>query len=109
MMTAQSHDLTAAEILAMCRFAIPVNTDIEQAIKAHGMSLATEDRQLQQFTLRAVILAALPTLNDMRRQVDYLTALPLEVWNPWAGVSRESIRENTLAGIARNITVMRMN
>jgi len=104
-----SDDMTAAEILAMCRFAIPVNTDIDQAIEAHTTALTMDDRKLQQFTLRAVVLATLPSSNEARRQIDYLTALPLEAWNPWAGVSRESIREDTLRGLSRNITFMWAN
>ena len=69
---------------------IPVNVDVGLAITAFHLR-PCED------TLRLVVLARTPEIEDLQRQLDFLTALPETVWP--AGC-----RDATLDGMSRNIT-----
>lgn len=102
-----SSDLDVADILSMCaRSAIPVNTRSDIAIAAHQTAFAAylvagapatgESFDLATSTLRAVVLAWAPTLDDDRARLAYLGGLPMTAWCSWRKHSAESIRQETL-------------
>ena len=84
------------EVLSQCtRGYVPVNLDIGLAIAAHQQSPSAS-------TLQAVVLARMPTIEDMRRQLDYLTALPDAEWpDPLGG---EEYRYAVLSMVRSNIS-----
>ena len=102
-----STELDTADILAACMTHVPVNVRVNQAIAAHRIASGAsqgdpEARQLAMFTLRAVILARTPELDDYRAQLDYLTALPEVAWPENGKWSAQVCREATLAAIVRS-------
>jgi hypothetical protein len=86
------------EILHRCaEGVVPVNVDTGLAIKAHRQAPSAN-------MLFTVILARQPTVEGMRRQLDYLVGLPIKAWE---GVPDwEEHREGTLAAISRAIAWM---
>jgi non-ribosomal peptide synthetase component F len=62
-------------------------------------------RRLAMYALRAIIAASTPSADDHRAQLDYLSELPEAAWESWYDVSVLSSREETLAWIARNISL----
>ncbi|MGB3271825.1 MAG: hypothetical protein WBA66_02855 [Xanthobacteraceae bacterium] len=95
---------------------IPVNTDVEVAIEAHQVAIERwrknrddSDQSLAWLTLRAITLASTPTMESVRRQIDYLTALPMDAWE-CTHVEREcsaaDYREQMLDCIARDLATM---
>ena len=74
-----------------------VNEHLDVAIAAHQDALRDGDAELAHLLLRVVVLAKTANLTDLRRLLDYLTALPTTAWPDGY------MREPTLAGIARSI------
>lgn len=79
---------------------------LAHAHEAHRLAFADDDRSLAAYAIRAVIFAATKTREQAQRQVDYLSALPIEAWEGLVGDEPEAVREETLAMCARTIAVM---
>ncbi|OSI68893.1 hypothetical protein [Bradyrhizobium canariense] len=86
------------------------NLPVEVAIDVHratGRQCAAPDdeqsRSAMHFALQSVLFAATPTAEDLRRQLDYVSALPVESW-AWSGKAPEIAREEWLRGISRCLT-----
>lgn len=79
---------------------MPVNVNVGVAIDAHRQALKDLREPRTTYALRAVILAAVPTSDDIKRQLDYLTDLPDIVWASYGG---PDIREATLRAITRSL------
>ena len=94
---------TVPDVVAVCTAAngmVPVNVDIGIAIAAHEQWPCAN-------TLYTVILARMPTVTDMQRQLDYLTGLPSKAWRDvpqW-----EAHREATVSAIRRGIASVFVN
>ena len=70
----QSRDLDVAGVIRQCAIGwVPVNVSVDVAIAAHR-AVGTEN------ALRVLILAMTPTVEDCRKQLDYLAALPESAW-----------------------------
>lgn len=95
--TIENCDLGVGDLLYRCNFCVPVNCRVETAIDAHRQSMKDGTEPRTGYALRAVVMAMTPTLDDARRQLDYLTDLPEKAWP-----SIEH-REETLRAMARNI------
>jgi len=106
-------DVQTLNILSMCFLgAIPANADIDCAIDAHRMAFEQfsrtrneDDHRLAAYAIRAVVYAALPTREHAQRQIDYLTALPMEAWHRVISLDAADLRETTLAMCARSIAM----
>ena len=73
---------------------VPVNVDVDLAIKAH--------QQLPcEYTLYVVVLACRPTLAEEQRQLDYLISLPDKAWE--AVPNWQVYQPEVLAVIRRSI------
>lgn len=97
--TISSCDLDAAGILHRCQWSVPVNCDVEAAIKASLKAFDPWDHRIAYHALRAVILAATPTLEASQRQIDYLDSLPDIAW--WG--FPKGAQADTVAAIRRSI------
>ncbi|QDM27498.1 hypothetical protein FNL56_16255 [Tardiphaga sp. vice304] len=95
---ADPRELDAAAVIERCvNGFIPVNVLPDVAIAAHRQ-LATP------FTLRAVILACTPTVDDSRALLDYLANLPDGAWRSLGmPIPYQDFRESTLAALRRSI------
>lgn len=95
-------ELDVPAVLRMCKAAAPANLPVETAIAAHLKSLdpwlcpVVSDN-----ALRAVILAATPTIDDSRRQLAHLESLPDCAWPVGAGEYEN--RMAAIDGIRRSI------
>jgi hypothetical protein len=105
-------EFNAHEIIERCKVCIPVNARVEAAVAAHRIAFAEyqqyggrDARRLAMYALRAIIAASTPSADDHRAQLDYLSELPEAAWESWNDVSVLSSREETLAWIARNISL----
>lgn len=101
-------DWTAAGILKACSSYIPVNAPVLLAIEAHKRatrkpSTSAAERDVAEYTLRAIILAAAINVRQMQRQLDYLSALPRTAWPSAEDRSAAEVRKTTLAGFKRGI------
>ena len=81
---------------------LAVNAPLSGAIMAHQKAFRQGDHELAHLLLRSVVMAKTGTVNDARRMLDYLTALPIEAW-PSQGGDPAVVRDETLAGIRRSI------
>lgn len=100
--------LDAADILAACVDYVPVNVRVDQAIAAHRIAWSApqddpEARQLAMFVLRTIVVARTPDVDDLRAQLDYLTALPVTAWPSGENYTKQECRDETLAAIRRSI------
>ncbi|MET4364294.1 hypothetical protein ABIB06_004893 [Bradyrhizobium sp. LB8.2] len=94
-----STQTTADPLKAGARF-VPVNWPLDEAIEFHRVA----DGQHQEwFALQTILFAATPTVDDLRRQLNYVSVLPLAVW-AWPGRDAETTRETWLRGITRCLT-----
>ena len=82
---------------------LPVNEDLDAAIEAHQEAQRQGDHELAHLLLRSIVMARATSRSDMKRMLDYLTALPIEAWPPQGGDPAD-IRDETLAGLRRSIT-----
>lgn len=99
---AAARELDVPAVLRMCSAAAPANLPVETAIAAHLKSLDPWRDQPQSWNaLRAVILAATPTIEDSRRQLAYLERLPDAAWP--VGVGEYESRMAVMASIRRSI------
>jgi hypothetical protein len=103
-------DLDVDGILEMCaKPAVPVNVRVGVAIAAHRIAFADFQARgkpvegLAMHSLRAIVLARTPDVQDYRDQLDYLKALPLSAWESGRDYSAETERRETLAMIKRNM------
>ena len=86
---------TVEEVLRLCVGGyVPANLDIGLAIAAHQRSPSAS-------TLHAVVLARMPTVDEARRQLDYLAALPDAAWPDVSGGER--YQQAVLAMVRCNI------
>ena len=81
---------------------LAVNVPLHGAIAVHQKALGHGDHELAHLLLRAVVMARTDSVDDTRRMLDYLTALPLVAW-PTQGGDAADVRDETLAGIRRSI------
>lgn len=114
---ASNREMDVCAILKVCMTgAIPVNTSVEAAIEAHQAAIEQyrksrdeSDMLLAGLALRAISFAATPTTESVRRQIDYLTALPMDAWEcACHRLKRDpaDYREAVLAVTARSLTWM---
>jgi hypothetical protein len=95
-MSDSTRQLDAAAVIEQCAIGfIPVNLLPNVAIAAHRQAGTP-------FTLRAVILACTPTVDDSRAQLDYLADLPESMWCS-IGPQWEDYREASLASMRSSI------
>ncbi|MET4293722.1 hypothetical protein [Bradyrhizobium sp. LB5.2] len=92
------------------RHFVPVNLPLEAAINLHASSRRRYEGRddasssaIVQAALLAVLFAATPTTDDLRRQLDYVSALPITSW-AWPEKDAETAREEWLRGITRCLT-----
>ncbi|MDA9396398.1 hypothetical protein WN73_38465 [Bradyrhizobium sp. CCBAU 45394] len=100
------------DLLKACAAFVPVNLPLDVAIELHRTATKTTERSsngeggaVARFALQAVLFAATPTAGDIRRQLDYASALPIEAWE-WPGKGADSTREQWLRGMSRCLTLI---
>ena len=79
---------------------VPVNLPLDEAIALHRAASGHDE---EWFALQTILFAATPAADDLRRQLDYVSALPLTAW-AWPGRDAETTRETWLGGITRCLT-----
>lgn len=99
-MTLANIELDVPAVLRMCRAAIPANVRVGVAIEAHKQALRVAREPAITHALRAVILAASPTIADSQQQFDYLASLPASAWEGYGG---SEMQEATLRAITRGM------
>ncbi|QDM27878.1 hypothetical protein FNL56_18395 [Tardiphaga sp. vice304] len=96
MMSGDPRDLDAAAVIELCAAGlVPVNV-------LPGVAIAVHRQMATPFTLRAVLLACTPTVEDSRTQLDYLADLPDAAWCS-IGPEWQNYREASLASMRRSI------
>ena len=60
-------------------------------------------------TIRAIILAGTPTVQETGEQFMYLSDLPIHAWQEMATWPRDRVRDETLAGYRANSKCSRTN
>jgi hypothetical protein len=89
---------TTADPGKACARFVQVNSPLDRAIALHRTAYGHDE---EWFALQ--IFAATPTVDNLRRQFDYVSALPVAAW-AWPGRDTELTRETWLRGITRCLT-----
>ncbi|MET4512566.1 hypothetical protein [Bradyrhizobium sp. I1.7.5] len=91
---------TTADPRKACARFVQVNSPLDRAIALHRAAYGHDE---EWFALQTILFAATPTAEDLRRQLDYVSALPVVAW-AWLGRDTEATRETWLRGITRCLT-----